>query len=92
MRLDAQGKANEVRLAACGIAASPVRLHEAEKLLVGTPLADSDIGVAAAAARASVTAPDDIYASAAYRRRAVAALLRRMVAKAAARARERVAR
>jgi CO/xanthine dehydrogenase FAD-binding subunit len=92
VRLDAQGKAGEVRLAACGIAAAPVRLHEAERLLVGTPLADSDIAAAASAARASVTAPDDIYASAAYRRRAVAALLRRMVAKAAARARERVAR
>jgi CO/xanthine dehydrogenase FAD-binding subunit len=92
VQLDAQGKANEVRLAACGIAASPVRLHEAEKLLVGTTLTDSDIGGAAAAARASVTTPDDIYASAAYRRRAVAALLRRTVAKAAARSRERVAR
>ena len=92
VRFDAQGNAGDVRLAACGIAASPVRLHEAEKLLVGTSLADSDIGAAATAARASVTAPDDIYASAAYRRRAVAALLRRMVAKAAARARERVAR
>jgi CO/xanthine dehydrogenase FAD-binding subunit len=91
VRLDAQGKANEVCLAACGIAAAPVRLREAEKLLVGTPLAESDIGAAAAAAKASVTAPDDIYASIAYRRRAVAALLRRMVAKAAARARERVA-
>jgi carbon-monoxide dehydrogenase medium subunit len=92
VQLDAQGKASEVRLAACGIAASPVRLHEAEKLLVGTTLTDTDIGVAAAVARASVTTPDDIYASAAYRRRAVAALLRRMVAKAATRARRKVAR
>jgi CO/xanthine dehydrogenase FAD-binding subunit len=92
VRFDAQGKANELRLAACGIAAAPVRLHEAEKLLVGTTLADSDIDAAATAARASVTALDDIYASTAYRRRAVAALLRRTVAKAAARSRERVAR
>jgi CO/xanthine dehydrogenase FAD-binding subunit len=92
VRFDAQGKASEVRLAGCGIAASPVRLDQAEKLLIGTALADSDVGAAAAAAKASVTAPDDIYASAAYRRRAVAALLRRTVAKAAARARERVTR
>lgn len=92
VRLDAQGKASEVCLAACGIAASPVRLGEAEKLLIGTDLADSETSVAAAAAKACVTAPDDIFASAAYRRRAVAALLRRTVAKAAARAREKVTR
>jgi CO/xanthine dehydrogenase FAD-binding subunit len=89
--LDAQGKASEVRLAACGIGASPVRLDEAEKLLIGTALADPETSAAAAAAKACVTAPDDIFASAAYRRRAVAALLRRTVAKAATRARERVA-
>jgi CO/xanthine dehydrogenase FAD-binding subunit len=92
VRLDAAGKATEVRLAACGIAACPVRLTGAENLLVGTLLGASDLGAAGAAAAEAVTAPDDMHASGAYRRRVTAALVRRMVAKAAARARERSAR
>jgi CO/xanthine dehydrogenase FAD-binding subunit len=39
-----------------------------------------------------VTVPDDMHASASYRRRVTAALVRRMAAKAAARAKERTAR
>ena len=89
VRLDAAGKASEVRLAACGIAACPVRLTEAENRLVGTALADADLRAAGQAATAAVTAPDDMHASAAYRRRVTAALVQRMVAKAAARAKER---
>jgi CO/xanthine dehydrogenase FAD-binding subunit len=89
VRLDAAGKASEVRLAACGIAACPVRLTEAENRLVGTALADADLRAAAQAATAVVAVPDDMHASAAYRRRVTAALVRRMVAKAVARAGER---
>jgi carbon-monoxide dehydrogenase medium subunit len=92
VRLDAAGKATEVRLAACGIAARPVPLTAAENLLVGSVLAASDLGAAAAAAAQAVTAPDDMHATAAYRRRVTATLVRRMVAKAAARARERAMR
>jgi CO/xanthine dehydrogenase FAD-binding subunit len=89
VRLDAVGKASEVRLAACGIAACPVRLTAAENRLIGTSLADVDLRAAAQVATAAVTAPDDMHASAAYRRRVTAALVRRMAAKAAVRARER---
>jgi CO/xanthine dehydrogenase FAD-binding subunit len=92
VRLDAAGKATEVRLAACGIAARPVPLTAAENLLVGSVLAASDLAAAAAAAAQAVTAPDDMHATAAYRRRVAATLVRRMVAKAAARARERAMR
>jgi CO/xanthine dehydrogenase FAD-binding subunit len=92
VRLDAQGKASEVRLAACGIAACPVRLTEAEGRLTGTVLAHEDLAAAAAVAAGAVTAPDDMQASAAYRRRVTGTLLRRVVAKAAIRARERTAR
>jgi carbon-monoxide dehydrogenase medium subunit len=92
VRLDPAGRAIEVRLAACGIAACPVRLTGAENLLVGTLLGASDLGAAGAAAAAAVTAPDDMHASGAYRRRVTATLVRRMVAKAAARARERSGR
>jgi carbon-monoxide dehydrogenase medium subunit len=89
VRLDAAGKASEVRLAACGIAACPIRLTDAENRLVGTTLTDADLRAAAQAATAAVTAPDDMHASAAYRRRVTAALVRRMAVKAAARAKER---
>jgi carbon-monoxide dehydrogenase medium subunit len=92
VRLDAGGKATEVRLAACGIAACPVRLTKAESLLVGTALGPSDLAAAGAAAMEAVTVPDDMHASASYRRRVTAALVRRMAAKAAARAKERKAR
>jgi carbon-monoxide dehydrogenase medium subunit len=92
VRLDAAGKAIEVRLAACGIAACPVRLTDAENLLVGTTLGASDLAAAAAAAAEVVAVPDDMHASSAHRRRVTATLVRRMVAKAAARARERIAR
>jgi CO/xanthine dehydrogenase FAD-binding subunit len=92
IRLDAAGKASEVRLAACGIAACPVRLTDAENRLVGTFLAEPDLRAAAQAATAAVTAPDDMHASGAYRRRVTATLVRRMAAKAASRARERTAR
>jgi CO/xanthine dehydrogenase FAD-binding subunit len=91
VRLDAQGKASEVRLAACGIAACPVRLTEAEERLAGTALANDDLAAAATTAAGAVTAPDDMQASAAYRRRVTATLLRRVVAKAAQRARQRAA-
>jgi CO/xanthine dehydrogenase FAD-binding subunit len=92
VRLDAAGKAIEVRLAACGIAACPVRLTDAENRLVGTTLTDADLRAAGEAATAAVTAPDDMHASAAYRRRVTAALVRRMAAKAAVRAKERSGR
>jgi CO/xanthine dehydrogenase FAD-binding subunit len=91
VRLDAQRKATDVRLAACGIADRPVRLTEAEKRLIGTSLADTDLAAAAATAAAAVTAADDMHASASYRRRVVATLVQRMVAKAAARAEKRIA-
>jgi CO/xanthine dehydrogenase FAD-binding subunit len=91
VRLDAQHKATEVRLAACGIAERPVRLVEAEKRLIGTSLTPSDLAAAGAGAAATVTAGDDMHASASYRRRVVATLVERMVAKAAARAEKRIA-
>jgi carbon-monoxide dehydrogenase medium subunit len=92
VRLSANGRASEVRLAACGVAARPIRLLEAEKLLNGTALSEADLKVAGRAAAEAVTAPDDIHATNAYRRRAVATLVRRLAAKAATRARDRIGR
>jgi carbon-monoxide dehydrogenase medium subunit len=87
LSLDAQGRAVDVRLAACGIADRPLRLKAAEAILNGTALQKSDLDAAAAASTAAVTQSDEANASASYRRRALTALIQRIVIKAAARAR-----
>ncbi|SRR5258707_793729 len=87
LNIDGEGRAADVRLAACGIADRPVRLKDAEAILNGTALAKADLDAAAAASAAAATISDDITTSASYRRRALAALIVRMVTKAAARAR-----
>jgi CO/xanthine dehydrogenase FAD-binding subunit len=92
VRMNADGRASEVRLAACGVASRPIRLPDAEKLLNGTLLSESDLKAAGRAAAQAVTAPDDMHASNAYRRRAIATLVRRLTAKAATRARGRAGR
>ena len=75
-------------LAACGIASRPVRLSEAERRLQGTRLSEADLDAAGEAAKAAVSAPDDFHATNAYRKRLLAALLRRTVERAADRARQ----
>ncbi len=84
--LDAQGKVQTIQLAACGIADRPVRLTEAEAMLKGSTLTP-DLDAAANASLSAVVAPDDMHASASYRRRALKALITRMVTKAASRVR-----
>jgi CO/xanthine dehydrogenase FAD-binding subunit len=86
VRLDRERTAVEVRLAACGIADRPLRLFEAERRLTGTSLTAVDRAAAGASAAATVTAADDMHATASYRRRVVATLVERMVERAAARA------
>ena len=92
VRMNADGRLSEIRLAACGVTSRPIRLPQAEKLLNGTALSEADLKAAGRAAAEAVTAPDDMHASNAYRRRAVATLVRRMAAKAVTRARERIGR
>jgi CO/xanthine dehydrogenase FAD-binding subunit len=87
LNLDAQDRAKNLRLAACGISDRPVRLKNAEAVLNGTTLTKTDLGAAVAASAAAVTTGDDITTSASYRRRALATLIERMVTKAASRAR-----
>jgi len=87
LRFGPNGRAAEVRLAACGIASRPIRLNAAEQLLTGTFLGEFDLATAGEAAANMVTAPDDMHATKAYRRRVVATLVRRLVAKGASRAR-----
>jgi CO/xanthine dehydrogenase FAD-binding subunit len=83
---DGGRRTRNLRLAACGIADRPVRLKDAETILNGSALTAADVDAAVAASSSAVTIADDITTSASYRRRALATLIRRMVAKAAGRA------
>ena len=83
---DGEGRAKEVRLAACGIADTPVRLRDAENILDGSALDEADLAAAVAASLAAVTQPDEMTVSASYRRRALGTLIRRTVMTAASRA------
>ncbi|HET7717685.1 MAG TPA: xanthine dehydrogenase family protein subunit M [Bauldia sp.] len=82
------GRARGVRVATCGIGSRPMRLAEAEARLEGTKIEASDLAAAGEAAKAAVTAPDDMHATTSYRRRVVSTLVRRVVETAARRARK----
>lgn len=82
------GRAKDVRIATCGVGSKPMRLRDAEALIEGTEVAASDLAAAGEAAKAAVTAPDDMHATTSYRRRVVATLVRRVVETAAKRARQ----
>jgi len=85
---DGDGRADRVSIAACGIASRPVRLREAEARLMGTRVEAADLAAAGEAAKAAVTAADDMHATTSYRQRVAATLVRRVVARAADRARK----
>ncbi|PPR10345.1 MAG: Caffeine dehydrogenase subunit beta [Alphaproteobacteria bacterium MarineAlpha11_Bin1] len=77
----------EVRLAACGVGAGPVRLTEAETILRGCGLSDDILSQAAQAASAQVDPDGDTHATAAYRRKLAGVMTKRAVQKSADRAR-----
>jgi CO/xanthine dehydrogenase FAD-binding subunit len=85
--LDDNGRAQNVRLAACGISDRPVRLKAAEAALTGTLLAAGDLAVAARVSADAVTQADDMNTSMSYRRRVLSGLIQRLVPTAAGRAR-----
>jgi CO/xanthine dehydrogenase FAD-binding subunit len=87
LSLDGNGRAQNVRLAACGISDRPVRLHAAEAALGGSILAHSDLVAAARASADAVTQTDDMNTSRSYRRRVLSGLIQRLVPIAASRAR-----
>lgn len=62
------GTWSDVRLGLGGVADTALRLTEAERLLTGSRLDDADIAAAARAALEVIDPPEDIRASAAYRR------------------------
>ncbi len=89
LALDAAGRAHDLRLAACGISDRPVRLKGAEAALNGTLLTAGDLDTALRASANAVTQTDDMNTSTSYRRRVLGALIRRLVATAARRAKAR---
>jgi CO/xanthine dehydrogenase FAD-binding subunit len=86
LSLDSDGRAENVRLAACGISDRPVRLKAAEATLDGSLLADTDLTAAARASADAVTQTDDMNTSMSYRRRVLGGLIQRLVPIAASRA------
>ena len=71
LSLDGQGRAANLRLAACGIADRPIRLKSAEAILNGTTMQKSDLAAAAAASAAAVTQSDEMRPQAAAPRSAL---------------------
>lgn len=88
--LDGSGACAEVRLVGCGIGTRPVRLTKAEGALKGAKAEKAAFAAAGKAAMDHVTAPDDVQATTAFRKRLTAALVGRAVAAAVARAQERL--
>jgi carbon-monoxide dehydrogenase medium subunit len=80
------GGRTEVSLAAGGVTSRPIALTAAEAILNGSDFSLSKIAEAADAAKSIVTSPDDMHATMAYRRSLLAALVRRAVSRALARA------
>jgi carbon-monoxide dehydrogenase medium subunit len=87
LSVDGNGRAENVRLAACGISDRPVRLKAAETALDGSFLAQTDLAAAARASANAVTQMDDVNTSMSYRRRVLSGLIQRLVPIAASRAR-----
>jgi aerobic carbon-monoxide dehydrogenase medium subunit len=73
------GRWRDMRIALGGVADCPVLAEQAGELLAGSELADDDIAAAAEAALAVIDPPDDIRASAAYRRHLVPVYVRRVL-------------
>lgn len=77
-----EGRVVEPRIAYGAVAPVPLRGRRVEELLAGRPLTPEVIDEAAAAAAAEVRPIDDVRGTAIYRRRLVAAFLRRCLAAA----------
>jgi carbon-monoxide dehydrogenase medium subunit len=76
------GRISGARVTACGIGAGPVRLVDAERVLEGRLAEPTLLREAAHAAARSIDPPDDLHASADYRRRLVVTLVERVAGQA----------
>ena len=81
------GRVTQARLALMGVGDTAVRASEAEALLLGERYRPSIVGAAAASARAGISPPTDLRASADYRRHLAGVLVEQGLTAAFARAR-----
>ena len=82
--LDEAGAATNAHVGVIGVGDKPARLPSVEAVLNGAPLDAAAIALASSAASAAVDPPDDIHASAAYRRSLVGTMVERALLAAAA--------
>ena len=80
------GRVSDARIAACGIGPAPMRFRNAEEILLDSAGEPETMDAAADAVAASCDPHDDVHASAAYRRQLAAAMTRRALIGAHARA------
>ena len=80
------GRVRDARIAACGVSPAPLRFRDAEEVLLDSACEPEAIEAAADAVAASADPHDDVHASAAYRRQLAAAMARRALNDAHARA------
>ncbi len=80
------GRVRDARIAACGVGPAPLRFRDAEEVLLDSACEPEAIEAAADAVAASADPHDDVHASAAYRRQLAAAMARRALNDAHARA------
>ena len=87
--LDASGRCSSARIALLSVGDGPVLAREASRALTGEEPTEAAIGAAAeAASTADIDPPYDIHASSDYRRQLARVLVRRVLPRAFARARE----
>jgi carbon-monoxide dehydrogenase medium subunit len=82
--VDASGKATNAHVGAIGVGDRPLRLGAVEAVLNGQVIDEATIEKASQAASAAVDPPDDIHASAAYRRALTGTLVERALISASA--------
>ncbi len=80
------GRVRDARIAACGVGPAPLRFRDAEEVLLDSACEPEAIEAAADAVAGSADPHDDVHASAAYRRQLAAAMARRALNDAHARA------
>jgi aerobic carbon-monoxide dehydrogenase medium subunit len=81
---DHRGKVTNAHVGVIGVGDRPLRLAGVEDVLNGQAIDDATIAKAEAAASAGVDPPDDIHASAAYRRALVGTMVERALKQSAA--------
>lgn len=82
------GAITQARIALSGVAETPLRIPEAEAVLVGSTAGPESFEAAASAVRSSIDPPADLHGSSSYRKAVAGTLVRRALAEALARATE----